>query len=290
MKRFPCAWLPALLALAGDASALVITPSTDGDLLASLLAGGGGVSIVPGSAHYVGKPEQGGTFSDGLASGIGIEQGVILTTGIALSALGPNVDEVTGTTLNASGDADLTAQIGNDTSDANVLSFRFTTSTGSLFFQYVFASDEYNEYVGSTYNDPFALLVDGVNVALAPDGNPVSVNNVNCGNPYSGSGPNCAYFNNNDFSSGGPFFDIEYDGFTDVFTASVTGLTPGEHTMKFAIADAVDSAVDSAVFIKAASFTGTPPGTPVPEPAAPALLLSGLGALALRRRQPGRSG
>ncbi|HHI76534.1 MAG TPA: PEP-CTERM sorting domain-containing protein [Gammaproteobacteria bacterium] len=289
MKRFPCAWLPALLTLAGDASALVITPSTDGDLLASLLAGGGGVSIVTGSVLYVGKPEQGGTFSDGLASGIGIDKGVILTTGSAPAAVGPNVSDGTSTTVNSPGDADLTAQIGNDTNDANVLSFRFTTTTGSLFFQYVFASEEYNEFIGS-YNDPFALLVDGVNVALAPDGNPVSVDNVNCGNPYSGSGPNCAYFNNNDPTDGGPFFDIEYDGFTDVFTASVTGLTPGEHTMKFVIADAVDAALDSAVFIKAASFTGTPPGAPVPEPTAPALLMSGLGALALRRRLSGRSG
>ena len=290
MKRFPCAWLPALLALAGEASALVITPSTDGNLLASLLAGSGGVNIVPGSVHYMGKPEQGGTFSDGLASGIGIEEGVILTTGSALAAVGPNVDDGTNTTVNSAGDADLTAQIGNDTNDANVLSFRFTTATGALSFQYVFASDEYNESVGSVYNDPFALLVDGINVALAPDGNPVSVNNVNCGNPYSGSGPNCAYFNNNDPTDGGPFFDIEYDGFTDVFTASVTGLTPGEHTLKFAIADADDDARDSAVFIKVASLTGGPPGTPVPEPTVPALLLSGLGALALRRRLPGRSG
>lgn len=67
--------------------------------------------------------------------------------------------------------------------------------------------------------------MDGINIALLPDLSPVSINNVNCGNPFAGAGPNCEYFNNNDTGA----HDIEYDGFNDAFTASVTGLFPGSH-------------------------------------------------------------
>ena len=42
------------------------------------------------------------------------------------------------------------------------MSFQVTPSSdGSLVFQYVFASEEYLEYVGVQYNDRFRLLVNG---------------------------------------------------------------------------------------------------------------------------------
>jgi hypothetical protein len=65
------------------------------------------------------------------------------------------------------------------TLDASILEFEFTTATGDLFFDFVFSSEEYNEFL--EYNDPFALFIDDVNYALAPDGQIVSVSSVNCG-------------------------------------------------------------------------------------------------------------
>jgi hypothetical protein len=281
----------ALAVSAGTAHAgLVVTPTDDAStLLSSIL--GSGITIV-GSPTYIGATSQSGTFTGGTDSGVGlgIDTGIILTSGDATLAEGPNDDDGSSLETGTAGDADLTAQIGETTNDAAALEFNFQFGDGSaggdLFFQYVFASEEYNEFVNS-FNDPFALLVDGVNIAKAPDGKTVSVDNVNCGNPYAGSGPNCSYFNNNDRDDGGPFFNIGYDGFTDVFTAQALGLGAGTHTMKFVIADAVDEQLDSAVFIKGGSFSDTPTPTGVPEPATLTLMAAGLigiGTLKRRRR------
>ena len=53
----------------------------------------------------------------------------------------------------------------------------------------------------------------------------------------------------------GPFFDIEYDEFTDIFTATAIGIATGSQHIKLAIADSSDAVLDSAVFIQAGSFS-----------------------------------
>ncbi len=266
-----------------SAQALVVTTNNNATALATALAGSG-VSI--SNATLVGAATQQGTFTGGTASGIGIDTGIILTTGSAASAPGPNNSDDATTGIGSGGDADLADLIpGYSTNDANILTIDFTTQTGDLFFSYVFASEEYNEYVNTSYNDVFGFFIDGVNLALIPNtSTPVSINNVNGGGPTYGINPkNSAYYNNNDLSNGGPFFDIQYDGFTDVFIAKAIGLGKGSHTLKLAIADGGDTALDSAVFLQAGSFTATnPDDNSVPEPTTLAMLglaLAGLGAM-----------
>jgi len=121
------------------------------------------------------------------------------------------------------------------------------------------------------------LKVDGVNIALIPNTTtPVQINTVNGGNPFGTGASNPQYFVNNDPSDGGPFYNIQYDGFTKVFTATTT-VGAGTHHMEFFITDLGDSSLDSAVFVQAGSFSENE--TPVPLPAT--LLLMGAGLVAM---------
>lgn len=272
----------AILALGGTttAQAISIIPTSNGnDLVQEIL--GSGITIAPNSINYTGAAGASGFFTDGLSSGIGIDSGIILTTGSAENAIGPNSSDEKTTQNGLPGDSDLDGLIpGYSTQDATILEFDFQTEGGNVFFNYVFASEEYIEWTNSKYNDVFGFFLNGENVALIPGtSTPVAINTVNGGI----SGTNAShpeYFNNNDLDNGGGHFDIEYDGFTNVFTVKVLGLSAGTHRMKLAIADAGDQSWDSAVFIEAGSLSDMSNDDPqslqdVPEPS----VLIGLFAL-----------
>ncbi|MBE9003495.1 PEP-CTERM sorting domain-containing protein [Fortiea sp. LEGE XX443] len=267
--------------LTAPAHAVNITTTSNPNVLVNNILGSG---ITVSNATYNGASIASGIFTGGLASGIGIEQGIILTTGDARLAVGLN-DRDDATSINGlSGDADLSALLGGlNTLDASVLEFDFTSTTGNLFFNYVFASEEYNEFVNTNFNDVFGFFLDGQNIALIPGTTtPVSINSVNGGNPIGTNASNSQFFNNN----AGGLFNIQYDGFTNVFTVNIQGLSAGTHRIKLAIADAGDSSLDSAVFIQAGTFSGEPPRD-VPEPTTilGVLACGGLGATSLRKRK-----
>lgn len=271
-------FLFVVMALPNKAMALSVTTTNDGSVLAGTILGGG-VTITPGSISYSGAAGASGTFTDGVSSGLGIESGIILTSGSAASAVGPNVNDATTTINSLGGDADLNGLIpGYTTYDATLLEFDFTTTGGDLYFNYVFASEEYNEWVNSSFNDVFGFFLNGTNIALIPStSTPVAIDNVN-------TAVNPAYYNNNDPSDTATPFDIEYDGFTTVFTAMALGLGSGSHHIKLAIADAGDHSLDSAVFLQAGSFSDEPTNG-VPEPSTLLLMGSGMAGLALFRRK-----
>ncbi len=244
-----------------------LTSLTALQLAQSLVGSGVAVSNVT----FTGDFSAAGSFTGGLSSGLGIDGGVILASGnISLAAQTPNTDGKTASmTTSPAGDTDLNTLIpGYTTYDASILEFDFVPNSSTLSFQYIFASEEYNYYVNSSYNDVFGFFVNGQNIALIPGtSTPVSINNVNRGKSgvdAPSSSNNGTYFRANETSnSGGSWqsagpYAIQYDGFTAVLQAIATGLTPGQSThIKLAIADAGDRSLDSAVFLAGGSFVSS---------------------------------
>ncbi len=247
--------------IAATAGGLVTDDLRDQALTASDLAQalvGSGVSIT--NVAYTGAPIAAGTFKGG-SSIIGFDSGIILSNGAVSNVIGPNCSPAITWINNTPGDVDLAAIIGQPTFDAAVLEFDFNPSSPTIRFQYVFASDEYQEFVFD-FNDVFAFFVNGQNVALIPQTNSiVSINNVNNGS----TGPanmgippvNPSFYLNNDFPSATAPFNTEMNGLTVVLTASAKVNAGATNHIKLAIADALDNLLDSNVFIKAGSLSST---------------------------------
>lgn len=284
----------SLLLSSGDAkAALSVTPSSSAAAMAAALLGPG-VNLVPGSATYLGASSASGFFTGdttifGNPAGV---NGVLLTTGSVTAALGPNSSVSESVNNEFGGSAYLSGLIGGaQTFDASTLTFKIKLDQGvsGVEWTYVFGSEEYNEFVNSQFNDVFALSLDGQNLALVPGTNtPVSINNVNNGNPVgSGAITNSSFYRDNSpgSNSGGVpgSIDSQYDGVTTVLKSTAAGLKQGEeYTLSFAIADTGDEIYDSGVFLLGGSIKDpekettkeTAPGTSVPGP----LPLLGVGA------------
>ena len=265
------------LLTAVPANAIVITPTSSGVDLANKIKGEG---VTISNVTYTGAPGASGLFTDGIGTGIGISSGIVMTSGLASNVGNSNTsDAITGANSKV-GDVDLNGLIpGYTTYDATVLEFDFESDGVAAYFNYAFGSDEYNEWVGSSYNDVFGFFFEGNNIALIPETTTaVAINNVNNGS-YS------AYYNDNDPSDTSVPYAFEYDGFTDVFTAEILGLTAGDtYHIKLAIADAGDYVLDSGVFIQAGSFSDKE--TPVvPVPGAFLLGMLGLSAAGVKLRK-----
>jgi hypothetical protein len=232
-----------------------ITPE---EMVQEILIGGG---IVSSNITYTGNNISRGEFWGGPGN-VGISEGIILTSGNVTIAPGPNNNDGAGANSGQGGDADLTQIAGVSTFDACVLEFDFIPQSTTVSFKYVFGSEEYHEYVNQ-FNDAFGFFISGPgidgpfsnnseNIALIPLTNiPVTINNVNCGNPYNceDNCENCVFFVNNHQNF------TQYDAFTTVLRAWATVIPCETYHIKLAIGDGLDHAYDSGVFLEANSFS-----------------------------------
>jgi len=204
---------------------------------------------------------------------LGIEEGFVMTTGTLSGVRGPNNNPVSGSENLQSGDSDLDALARGRSMDAVILEFDFVPVSDYISFRYVFASEEYLEFVNRGYNDVFGFFISGpgiegkLNLATVMGGQDVvSVNTINDRvNPH-------LYIDNGSTSdprtqaNPKPVWDkkIQFDGFTKVLKARAKVQPYKTYHIKLAIADVGDRFVDSAVFLEARSFISE--GTKAPPP------------------------
>jgi gliding motility-associated-like protein len=204
-----------------------------------------------------------GTFQ-GDDTELGLSKGLLLTSGSAEYAVGPNNSEGSNPLANngAPGDADLDALsnvFGDSLASQNacVVELDVFVTAEELTFEYIFASEEYPEYVNGSFNDIFAFLISGPsingdpvigdqrNIAIIPGTDtPVQINSLN-------NLQNWEYYRNNENS-----LSVQYDGLTSGFMGNPKTLVARSPTipcntyrLKLAIADRGDEVFDSGVFI-----------------------------------------
>ncbi len=258
---------------------------------------GEGVTVV--SANFSGVQEQAAVFSGALDPATGMpgvvnyDNGIVLSSGFATDIVGNNESASTTRDLTSGGDPTLDALNpgGQLTQDAAILEIQFIPDQSEITLQYVFGSEEYPEYVFSNFNDTWAIFVNGVNIALAPNGLPLGINTVNDAalyNPANGADANdpnpghnttdgvfesaheSLYVNNPVVSAGNTSaYNTQADGFTIALSVQANVNANQVNTIRVALADTGDGAYDSWLLLRGDSLQTSPiarPDVVAPDP------------------------
>ena len=277
-KRFLLYSVLSCIGIAMNAQLVIDNTMTPQQLVEDVLLGGG---VTVSNVTFNGVPSP-GSPQDGLGSftyagtEIGLLNGVALGTGFLSTMANPPFIQMADV-LFYGGDPDLEILTGGEpTYDAVVIEFDFVPNGNELNFRYVFASEEYPDFVCSPYNDAFGFFVSGPgiagpysngaeNIALLPGTNiPIAINTVNngsVGTDFTADALYCdqadpnwlantVYFSDNTFGS-----DIVFNGATVTMEASVDVQCGETYHIKIAVADAGDESLDSGVFLEGGSFS-----------------------------------
>ncbi len=231
---------------------------------------------------------------------IGMKSGVLLSTGNVIDIARPNQNPntsgiVSDHSIKFHSDKDLDRICKGKIYDQVILEFDFVPYNNHISFQFCFASEEYNEYVGSQFNDVFAFIISGQgikgkNLAVIPGTNvPITINTINNKIHSDLFIDNDCLINTNSGQSSTSFYkriwaklfykkqsdttgiyinphkkkklnqvllnNFEYDGFTKTMTASCYVTPWKKYHLKIAIGDVGDESYDSGVFLKGGSFS-----------------------------------
>jgi len=215
-------------------------------------------SAAPSNEFFTGVEGSSAEFGGGLASGLEIDGGVVMTSGLAQLWNGGDLFESADENLDPTfgnfpepGDAELEARVaGFKTFDAAALEFDVFCSDGQLEIEYQFGSEEYDTYVGN-YNDAFLVTVDGVVASFLPDcSGIVAVDSVNAVMPA-----NEHLYLDDDLdiapmvAPGNEAYQVEYDGMTIRLRVHAFVEPNRNHRVRLVIADVNDDLLDSGLFV-----------------------------------------
>lgn len=244
MKRSLLPFILILSALTASGQ-LVTDPTYTAQQLTDVIVGNG----IAVSNIVLNCPTGASAYFNGGGTNLNMATGVMLTSGSVVNAAMNNNDPGASACNGAPGDPEVEGVANETTYDACILEFDIVPTCSQITFTYIFASEEYPEYVNQEFSDAMIISLTGPgfvgaqNIALVP-GNPipVGIQTVN-GNTNSG------YFVNN---AGGA--TIQYDGFTVPMTATANVTSCQSYHVKIAVADAADCIFDSGVFVAEGSM------------------------------------
>lgn len=246
---------------------------------------GNGVTIV--SATYSGGADQAGSFTTGSGASfgsdiLGFTSGALFTTSDHIaSAAGPNDDAFYSVDAPDGVDGDPVFDAmsnGRGSFDASFLDIVFVPAvppgasagdTGLMTLEIVFGSEDYNDYVYSTFGDTVAVLVNGVQQAVVPNGLPVGIDTINDAGTFNPTSPESDVANDpnpehtsGSYESANPSlfvnntagaFNTQMNGFTVTIPLTFDVVYGQENTLRIGIADIGDVFFDSWLFVRADS-------------------------------------
>jgi len=230
---------------------------------ASLALSAGGLdptSYTINNVNQVGDSASMGVFSNGTASGLPLDQGLLFTSGKVVDAIGPNDQPDTSTSWSNPGHSLLDGLTGQATLDASGLEIYFTpTEDVTISYDFLFGSEEFDEWVGTVFNDGAGIFITALkspsdefqngftptNISQTFNGADLAVNqlatksqNGGVSGKYYDSNPCCGDMN------------WEYDGSSLLSHSSAIPLKAGAHYyIGMMVADASDGIYDSALAI-----------------------------------------
>lgn len=201
-----------------------------------------------------------------LDNGLEIVDGILLSTGLAIDAIGPNDGTDTGMGSGITDDEDLAMTIvETGLNDVCRIEFDAVPEFDHIIFSYVFGSEEYEEWVGSPFNDVFGFFISGPgiegeftndaeNYSKIPGTDlPVSVNNVN-----QDLNSEFYIFNGSGNSDTEPYYSdpiyCRFDGLTVNLPGLIEVVPDETYHFKIVIADVSDSALNSGIFLQRQSI------------------------------------
>ena len=178
--------------------------------------------------------ESGGT---GRIGGLTDGDAWVLTTGYIDNVPGASADTLASDDRGAPGNATLSALGGFETYDATFMTMNVRPTGNRLRIKYLFATEEFPEYIDTEFNDVMGVFVNGQNCAVVPGtSTPISVNTVN-------DHTNSQYFVNNLDSHLGTVMNE-----LTVPLSCTVPVTPGaNYQVLIGIADSSDGVLDSAI-------------------------------------------